>query len=453
MLEKIQLDAIETYNANSKAFTVLRQYARGQHQLQFSSPDFAQKYGEQIKALRLNICEAAYTVFTDRLSVSSWGDDDDTKLLENAGSEKILGLAFDEAFRCGESFILVWPNDNGENVMHLHNAGSIIPIPDIVDKTRLAAAIKPWVDENKYGRLNIYDAEQVARYITRDPLTDKNSELPKDAASWTPYETDEEPHIITHDYAAVPVCWITAGAETLGGNGRSILADVIPVQDAINKLFADFIIVSEAYSRPFRYILNYRPKESNPLAAAADYSHMLAQVALSQVSKKFNPNKQQFFAHDGGGPIGQLDAPNITSLTDAQNYLVSQVPNIIGVPPFLFSAMVGEPPSGISLRTLSQRMIARVGRFQRDSSPVLRGLAQLMGIPEPVIKWANPMPLDPSEKWQIANSMKAVGIALADILVMLEIDDAEAIAERASEHEAKVLEAGRKQLRDGLIDY
>lgn len=445
---------ITEWQSRAPYYDTLRAYAQGRHQLKFATPDFQQKYGAQLASLRENLCEPAYTAFTDRLTIESWGSPEADTLMAEKGVGRLVGLINDEAFRCGDAYVLVWPDRNQNPVAHYHRADQLVPYTDPLDPTQLAWAGKPWVDENRYGRVNIYDPQQVTRWITKEALPEKSSvqNVPATLSAWKPYEHDGDPATIPHHYGTVPACWWPQSADTIGGYGRSILTDVIPLQDGLNKTLADTLILGEAYSRPFRYLLNYQPKNTSPIGAASEYVQAIRDVAVSQ-TRRFDPTRQQIFAHDGAGPIGQLDIPDINKLLDTQNSYAMKIARVVGIPPFYITQTSGDVPSGESLRVLAARMIARVRRYQRDTEPVYRGLAQLLGVENVHITWADPMPLDEMERWERARIQKSLGYPLADILHSLNIADAEEIAARAAAQTAVDREAMGKALRDGHIGY
>lgn len=442
------------WTGRKPGYDTYRAYAEGQHQLTYATEDFAAKYGAQVKHLRENLCEAAYTVFTDRLAVESWGDTAAVDTMTEEGLGRVLGLVFDESFRCGDAYILVWYGSDGQPTPHYHRADEMVPHIDPIEPGRLDWAAKPWIDADHHGRINIYDDAQVTRWRTSNRLTKDATlgDVPLDPRQWVEHADDDGGPVIPHDFGAVPVCWMPQASTQIGGYGRSILTDVIPLQDATNKSLADLIITAEAYSRPLRYLLNYRPEGSNPLAMAGDYMTAVGRVVGAQV-RKFDPRRQQIFTHDGGGPFGQLDPADLSQLIAVQDAFAIKIGRVIGVPPFYITQVSGDVPSGESLRILASRMTARIRRFQRDATPVLRGLAQLLGIDDPQIAWADPMGLDEMERWTRAQIQQTLGYPLEDILRDLGEPDVEGVMQRAAAAQATNAAAIGKALRDGEIGY
>lgn len=446
---------VHDHKTSARRYKLCRDYDQGKHRLQFASQDFEQKYGNQIAELRENLCPAVISAFTDLLQVTSWGSDAESLDIEQTeGLSRLLALADAEAFRCGDSYALVWPGSDGKPVAHFCRADEIIPHTDPQHPGKLDWAAKIWIDpDTRHGRINIYDADAAHRYATLQPLPKGDTELPESLTSWQPYSDDEAGDVIPHDFGSVPVVWWKLDPPDQRSGGTSILTNVIPLQDGLNKSLADLVITGEAYSRPFRYLLNYKPQATNPLAAAGEYMAVAAGIVKGAVQRRFNPNKSQIFTHDGPGPFGQLPPADLTPLLTAQDAWALKVGRVVGIPAYYLTPTSGDVPSGESLRVLTSRLRARVRRYQQGNTPVLRGLAQLLGIANPVIEWAPILEADLLEQWRIAQIKQGLGLDLQDVLADLGItglDDVVTRAKAAQQHNAAAM---GKALRDGNIGY
>lgn len=473
------IDAILTHNARKAGYDGFRAYFRGNHELKFATADFQAKYGNIVKSLRENICPGIVTAFTDLIGVVSWGDGTD-EVAKEYGLNRTFGMVTDESFRCGDAYVLVWNNSRGELIPHYHRADQIVPVVDPENPAVLERGTRIW-SYGSYGRANIYYADRVERWITVQPITELTDQLAKGVTNpsvrgmpdtlnqWQLFSGAEvDGSTLAHDFDGVPICWFKQSADSQYDFGVSVLADVVPIQDAINKSFADMVVLMDAYSRPFWYLLNYKPQVNavlNPLMAASELQGAFAKLTGAQTnyqpdpgsdlpttsangrsSQRFDPTEQQIFTHDGPGPFGQLDPPDLTKVMDAQDRLVIKAGRVVGLPSYYISQTSGDVPSGQALRVLASRMTARIGRYQRDNEPVLEGLCQLLGI-EPAIEWVNPVPLDTLEKMDVAEAKKRLGYSLEDILVDLDEPDPEGVMERAAEASARAVQA----FRDGAM--
>ena len=442
--------AVIEWKARQPQYGLYGDYFDGRHQLKFITPDWASKYASQVLqdrvlAIRENLCPAVVTNFTDAISIDSWGTDIDAHAAETMGLSRLLGYLTRESFRTGDAFVLVWPDGSGKPRASFQRARLIVPHVDEINNDVLDRAAKIWRDDSGYGRCSVYYTDAVERWRTNSRIIGtgasasdwSSTDMPEQANAWVPCDDNDGP-IVRHNFGAVPVCWVKLDADDPRDHGTSILNDVIPLQDGLNASLAHILVNQEAYSRPFWYLLNFKPDQEpvNPYVAQQFHGAELPNAAANVTGRRFDRAKQSIFTHDGPGPFGQLDPPDLTKLTDVQTAFKIKVCSVVGIPPYLMQAQVGNVPSGAALRTLNERRTSRVRSWQADNEPVLRGLKQLLGMGDSGINWANPMPLDELERWQVEQIKKGLGYSLEDILRDVGEADVEGVLERARQAEA-----------------
>ncbi len=459
--------AVHTWTRRQKLCGVYADYMAGRHELRFATRSWRDKYGtlvgDQVLSIRENLCPAAVTAFTDGIEVTSWGAGDAVDAAAREGLSRLEAMVNREAWSKGDAFVLVWPSADGLPTPSFQPAHSIVPHVDAVDPGVLDWAAKVWIDrDRRVGRVNVYTAQGVERWQTTTPIEPGLRQgLPEEASAWTAC-TDEDGDWIAHTFGAVPVCWFKREAPSAEEWGVSVLADVIPLQDGLNKSLADLIVVSGDYSNPFWYLLNVsaNPSPTNPLLAAAAPPVAAYPVALDvpvdegtptweQARKKFDPSRQKIFTHDGPGPFGQLDPPDMTRLQKVQDGFAMKVGRVIGVPSYYLSQTSGDVPSGESLRVLSSRRTGRIKAWQRDAGPVWRGVKQLLGMGDEPVQWADPMPMDATERMQTALDMQTLGYALEDIVRYLGEADADGIVARARQASSQAAQGMARAFLDG----
>ena len=436
-------------------------YHAGRHQLKFASRDFERRYGEIVLSLRENLCPAVVSAFTDDLSFDDWGSQDQRAI--DAGLSRLATLVHDETWRSGDAYAIVWPNRKGELIPTYVAARDAIPIVADDDTSQLAYLTKRWIDRKTgHGRAFVLYPDHAERFVTADALTDpvgqsthgKASAYPTNQSSWVPYVDDDGLDYIAHKFGTVPACWWRLDAVDVDSYGSSILANVIPIQDALNKSVADMVVTSEAYSRPFWYLLRYQANGGtaapvNPYLGADP----AAATATQQSSAAFDPTQQHIFATSSEGPFGQLDPPDLTRLLKVQDGYALKIARIVGVPAYYFTQTGIDVPSGASLRVLNARRRARIGKFQDASTPVWRGLGQLLGMADPEPTWAPIDDIDPVEAWEIAATQNDLGLDLVDILDYVGMPDATNVALRAGASSSAMAAAAGAAMRQGAITY
>lgn len=430
MIENV-ISAVKEWKARKPKYDAYRAYYRGQHELKFATPDFERKHGGLFRSLRENLCRAVVTAHTDRLRVERWGDKADNIEADDQGLTRLQGLVHREAYRCGDAYTLTWNGSDGTPKARFHRADQIVPHVDELDPDRLDWAAKPWITSDNFGRVNIYYADRVERFRTVGKLAEDASytDMPEQPQAWMPHADDDGGDTIGHDFGAVPVCWWKHDADDVDGYGYSILDDVIPLQDALNKSLADLLVLSETHARPFWYLLNFK----TPAALDATNPYLPGQQAAAPKPRKFEPTQQQIVTHDGPGPFGQLEPPDLRRILDEQTALKDKIASVAGVPSYYFSQTSGQIPSGESLRVLTSRLIAAGAGFQDVATPVWRGQGQLLGMGEVEPIWADLMPMDETERIANAEAYYRMGLADEDVIAYLALPDAEKVVERMAE--------------------
>ncbi len=439
--------ALKRYNNLRPVYDVYRAYSRGEQQLKFVDGNFKTENGLEMQSIRENLCGATISAFTDKIVVTDWGSDNNNRIAEELHLDSVLNTVFSEAFRCGTGYLVTVKSPTQEVIVLPQRADQIQIIPDDLDPYEAKAAVRFWVDNDHYPCMMVFTDTTATKYRANNPLpVDENeglveSNFPTSLESWT-REKEE-----IHGFDRVPVCQWKHGSESGWDAGQSILADVIPIQDALNHSLANTLVLSDSYARPFWYLLNYKPSTpNNPLLAAnqlraaltgAQWANGPEDVAGGDDStRRFNRKAQKIFTTDGSGPFGQLEPPDISKLLDVQDRYALKIARVVGIPSYYLTQTSGDVPSGASLRVLSSRLSARVGNFNNTARPQLIRLGELAGMKDPKPTFASPMPMDETEQIDIADKKaNRLGYALEDAISGLGESDAGGIVARARDRE------------------
>lgn len=445
----IVLATVAEYHDRAPEYALYRDYHEGRHRSSFASQKFRSKYGWVLKASRENLCPAVVNAHVDRLSVQTWGDADEAAA---EGMNRLAALVHTEAHVSGDAFVLTWLRPGTDEPMPVfHRADQIIPFVDDEQPDRLTHASKVWVDVQGYARINVIDDQGLTRWRSTSKASVLNlkdrtwpATLPTAASAWRPYETDTAPHEEPHDFGVVPVCWWKRNAPSQFERGTSALRDIISPQDRLNKVIADAVVSAERIALPTRYVL--------------DVAEQHLQARLNPTTGVMEPPKAPFdeavnslLMHSAKGPAGQFEGPNADHLVKLKSDLEGEIARISGVPSYYLAQSSGAVPSGESLRVVTSRLLASVGAFQRDSTPVWKGQLELLGWVDPTITWAEAMPASRAEKIAEAEAKLRMGYALQDAVAGLEDADIEGILARAEAARARNAAAAGRAFRTGEI--
>lgn len=415
------VDALPTWGERGRVVTPYHNYYRGKQQLRFATADFRKKYGQVVAGVMENICQATVTGFTDEIEIESWdGDALDDALV--ADLERLSNLVYTEMLRSGDAFVIVAERADGSRLPVYQPADTVVPVVSDDDPTRLERAVKLWVGKDRHGYATVYYADRLERFRTTGVVRQEGArskvEMPLDPERWAEFDPagDGESSVEFHNMGAVPVVWFKFDPDDHWGWGNSILANVIPIQDLLNKVTADLAVLAESYSRPLYYVLKMKPADmvvsgslgqwrspaqsgpylgltpalnpDDPLAKAitngtpSELGALPPGTVPGQASSapRFNPTSQQIMAIDGEGPVGQFTPADIEKLITMRADLRQSVSNVTGLPSYVFIPTGGDVPSGESLKVVSRRQAAVVRRATRPTVPLWRGVMELLGL-------------------------------------------------------------------------
>lgn len=169
------------------------------------------------------------------------------------------------ALTTGRAFVIVWDDGKGESLVTLEHPSNVEIEYDWENPRLRKAALKTWVDEStEYATL--YTADQLFKW-KRDRASDPNERDSQaeqgqtDAAidgGWVPRFEDDSEWIIANPLGVVPVVEIS-NRPTLKGDPISEIAGVVPMQNAINLLWAYLFLAADYASMDARVMLATSP--------------------------------------------------------------------------------------------------------------------------------------------------------------------------------------------------
>jgi hypothetical protein len=242
----------EAQQAQYRAF---REYYDGEHATQLTRrmAAFLQvKYGEEFNA---NFCPIVVDALAERLSVTGFEAADEDLLWEWWGLNRMdgqQGIVHTSGIRDGDVYVLVeWDNEEGRPAWYVEPAydgrEGVKVHYSKEQRGQVAYATKRWKvegeDPSNAGykrRINAYFPDRIEKYVSNEQYFEGN---------WAPYKEDGEEW---------PLPWVDEAGEPLGVPivhfknkergydwGRSELADVVPLQNAQNKVLIDLLAASD----------------------------------------------------------------------------------------------------------------------------------------------------------------------------------------------------------------
>ncbi|MEK9644212.1 MAG: phage portal protein [Alphaproteobacteria bacterium] len=271
-LEKLT-SAQESRRARLEQFDA---YYRGDHPLAFATREFLEAFGGLFGAFSDNWCETVVNAVKERLHVTGFrfGEDSDADteawdIWQRNALDLESNMAHLEALVFGVSYALVWPLDGLARVTVEHPY-QVVTVPKAGDRRTVAAAMKRYRDDDGTEVAWLYLPGEVRRYRSTDPEPNVLAleRVRAGHINWAlDRDNDEDgPAVVDNPFGDVVPVVPLENRPRLIAAPRSEIENVIPLQDAVNKEWADCMVASEYAADAQRWILGWEPEvdpESN----------------------------------------------------------------------------------------------------------------------------------------------------------------------------------------------
>lgn len=258
-------------------YQTYRRYLDGDHPL---GHVFTDTPARRLHNIRYNRCATVVDAHADRLRVSGFGSDDPEEraadviaqaaedLWNRANMDVHEGQLAHERFGMGDAYLLVtldptlaepraqfWPQDADKCRVHYDEER-----PGVRD-----LGAKFWLQDDEYGRLNLYFGDRIEKYITRNRAPSGMPSSPSNFERYTPEGEAWPLRLPVPD--TVPLFHIPNNGR-VNSYGVSELRDVTPLQDALNASLIRQFTAEHFLTWRQRVILNYDLSDDTERAAA-----------------------------------------------------------------------------------------------------------------------------------------------------------------------------------------
>lgn len=362
-------------DTNEHHLTRLDQYYAGEQPLSFLAPEAREALGARFGRMSSNIPRLAVTSLSERLRLTGFrsGGRPDPGLwsawLDN-DLDQLAPVAHREALALGRSFVTVWANGAGAPQVTIESARQVAVLRDPATR-QVTSALKRWVGKGR-GRGVLYEPDRITRLISDARVADPAA-LP--ATAWTVEK------IIDNPLGVVPVVPLVNSDRLLDVDGRSEMADLIPLVDALNKILHDMLVASEYFARPRRWASGIELEEDEDGNAVNPFPEGFRMMTSEAPESKF----------------GQLPPADLAAYENATGVLLGQIMAVSALPAHYIGAMTdGNPTSAESLRAAEAALAARAEARQATFGRSWEQVARLMRAVE---TGADPAGLDVAVTW------------------------------------------------------
>ncbi|MEU7104273.1 phage portal protein [Streptomyces sp. NPDC046215] len=310
------------------------QYYEGEHQrLAFSQARFKAEFREVFENWRDNFCGLIIDSATERMAVEGFripdspGFDIDARDMWQRSSMDVLsnGVHLDAMIQ-GRAYVLVWEGPDGEPLIQPVSAEEMVVQYKAGSRTELEAAARFFLDD--WGRqwVTLWTEEYV--YEVKRGQTEWENGVK------TPNALGVVPVVPFHNRSR------------LSGDPYSDLANVIPIQSAINKVTADALTASEFCAWPQRYVTGLEIVEDDQGNPVEPFK-----VAVDKLLQAEDPQAR----------FGQFEAASLSNYCDLVGLLLQHLSSISRTPSHYFLVNAGNnAPSGEAIISSEAGLVARV---------------------------------------------------------------------------------------------
>jgi hypothetical protein len=328
-----------------------------------------------------------------------------------------------DALKLGDGYVLVWPYGGVDTKLWRQKPDEVAVRSATDDPNRVELAAKVWQPlGSKLLRLNLYYEDRLERYAAERT---EGGENPK-ADAFHEWEDADGPATVPHSWGQVPMVRFGNDIEDEAAPGISMLEDVVPLQDVLNKELADLLIASEFFALPMRVFTGVQT-EVNPATG-------------KDAAAEFNPRRDRslFFGGEGTKAI-QLPSADLKAAIELTDSIALKIARVSGVPMHYLVLGQGDFPSGEALRTAEARLVSKVDDLHDEWGPQWQAIMGLLGV-DATPKWGDPAHITETEELARLETKKRLGLPWQTVMEELGYNEVQ-VAEMEAQKQAAIEEA------------
>lgn len=333
-------------------------YVEGEHPLRFASAKFKEAFGGLFKELADNFCSLVVEAVEERLNVEGFRVGDDPEgdsvawdIWQRNALDAESELLHTESLISREAYALVWsdPKSAGVPKITVESPTQVIVASTPGDRRQRAAAWKVFRDDYS-GKLfgTLYLPEGLFKFESESAVDEDRMTL-QQSIRWRPREVPNETWPLANPLKVVPIVCFPNRPKLLRPP-TSEIENVIPIQDAINKLVADLLIASEYQSFRQRWATGLEiPVNPDTNAPTEPFDSAISRL---------------WVAEDSEVKFGEFSQVDLEPYVKAIEMFVQHAATQTRTPPHYFY-LKGNLPSGESIKSAETGLVAKATRKMR----------------------------------------------------------------------------------------
>ncbi|MCX5398460.1 phage portal protein [Streptomyces sp. NBC_00102] len=338
----------------------------GKRPLLFLSPEFSMQTGGLFDEFADNWCAVVPDATVERLMPHGFRLEDGSidsaagMAWRRSEADVEVGLALLDALITGRSYALVWRNAGGPEIT-FQNAGQAV-VEYVPGRRRL----------RRYGLMAWRDWDTEFATLFTPDMAYRWQRPARVGGRWTGRTAGlsrGEPSHIRHPLGAVPLVELP-NRHRLHGKPRSEMATVLPLQDAVNSLWAHLMTASDGLALPARAVLGM----DRPVREITDATgEVVGEEDLPL--DKFRSDRLLWLEKEGA-QIGEFSAADLDNYLRVIAVAVEHIAAQTRTPPsYLAGTLINVSPDGVAASEAG--LVAKVTEKQRHFGSALREIMRL----------------------------------------------------------------------------
>jgi hypothetical protein len=333
-------------------------YYQGHHPMLYAGAKYRAAFGNLFSGFSDNFCGLVVDAVEERLDVEGFrmgadleADADAWRMWQENGLDAWSQIAHTEALIKGQASVLVWVDEEeaDEVEITIQDALEMAVALDRCSHDRLAA-LKRWQEDDGSTCFTLYLPDRIEKWQTVPKGMRLQDTLKVGRYNLVPRLVGSEPWPLPNPLGVVPVVPLV-NRPRLRGEGVSEIAAVIPIQNALNKLFLDMLVAAEFAAFRQRYAVGLE-LEVNPETGKTVEPY---QAGAGQLWAEENPDVK----------FGDFEVSDLGNYRGAIETAIQHIASITRTPAHYLMGNAGSFPSGESLAATETGLTRKAERKQR----------------------------------------------------------------------------------------
>lgn len=341
MTPDILIEHLQALDAPQYKYCELQRYFDGLSPLSFLSAEqkIALKNFDRVSS---NVCRTAILALQERLHVSGLGDAFPLWLANNLDQRSLQ--VHQDALLFGFGAVLVWTDKRGRPTATVESPKTFVVQRDPITREIVSAC----------KRVRTKTATEAWSYLP-DKITHYRADTPG-AATAGFYVVDE----VDNPLGTPPVAVIGHECQP------SAIADLLTLQNALDKTLLDGLTASEAAAFPRRFAAGLSPEERPKLDADGNPVLDDGEPVMELVNPLAEDRMKVWLSDDPATKFGQLTATDLAAFEALTRVILAQCMMVSGLPAHYLGQLTAaaQPTSADALRASEAALVARVESYQ-----------------------------------------------------------------------------------------